>query len=316
MKSYHKWLMIAGGACCVLLVGIMAWVLHTYQQFKGEAVIVAEPEYFAPEGEGKPEDIQGLDLDPYNQLIKESNRVNILMMGIAGYLSDTLMVLSYDPDTKDFDMISVPRDTYYEREGYPGAAAKKINAAYNVKENRAQSVMNGVRDILQIPIHGYVKVDYQAVRHMVDAIGGVTVDIPEKMYYYDPVEPLLIQFSKGTTTLNGEEAVKYLRYRNDRENDFGRMKRQQEFINAFLKKAMGMNLLKLVDVAKDYVETNMDFTEALTYVREFLRAGQEAGNRHIIPGTAAYIGNTAYFFHDEEGTRELITKIYQGKSDE
>ncbi|HVI42049.1 MAG TPA: LCP family protein, partial [Anaerovoracaceae bacterium] len=112
---------------------------------------------------------------PFFEAFKDKNRVNILLMGINDGMTDTLMLGSYDLDTKHVDVISIPRDTYYPREGADSPAEKKINCIYNV--HKAVGTAEAVSDILMgMPINYYVVVDYDVIRKVVDSMGGVPMN--------------------------------------------------------------------------------------------------------------------------------------------
>ena len=120
-------------------------------------------------------------------------RVNILVAGIEGERTDTLMVFSYDKEANIIDIISVPRDTYVDY-GYEDAGRRKINAVYGYPDGKGgiKATANAVSKVLSVPIHEYITVDYDGVEDVVDAIGGVEVDIPFNMRYDDPyAEPPL-----------------------------------------------------------------------------------------------------------------------------
>lgn len=308
MKAFLKIFGITTTIATIAMILTVSCVMNSYNQFKNEAVSTTEPEHQYLESDDQE------DLDPYRAMIKRSKRINLLVIGVAEYnLADTLMLISYDPKLRRYDLISIPRDTYYEREGYTNRNdLKKINAAHGVKENKVQSTMNAVSNLLDIPIHNYVRLDYEVVAKMVDAVDGITVDIKKPMYYRDDMDtpPLLINFPAGTTTLDGENAVKYLRYRNDKEADLGRIKRHQDFVNKFIKKAMGLNLIKISNIAKEHLDTNVDFTEALRYAKDFVIDTSDLGNMRTIPATPEKIKGIDFLIPDSQGIKKLIEEIY------
>ena len=136
---------------------------------------------------------------PFYDDFKNSERVNVLLLGVNDGLTDVIMVGSYDLKNQRVDIISVPRDTYYYRSQYKGAAWMKINSIYH--SEGVVKTAEAVSDVLLgMPINYYVVVDYDAVRAIVDEMGGVPIDIPFTMKYDDPYDtpPLHIYFEKGT----------------------------------------------------------------------------------------------------------------------
>jgi len=257
--------------------------------------------------------------DPYIKMLKNSKRVNILCIGLAKYsLADTLIVASLDPESNSLDIISIPRDTYFYRPGFENAAEKKINATFYGKSlaERAQSSMNSVRDLLQLPIHHFVKIEYKGVEKIIDAIGGVEVDIPFDMDYDDPTDDLHIHFKKGKRVLNGEDAVKYLRFRQNNDNshsdgDIGRIGRQQKLIKKAIEKSLGLQILKLVDIAKDYIKTSMTAEDMISYAIEVSKINMDNVKMYILPGKPNYIGGISYYIHDKQETKNMIMEIYR-----
>ena len=270
-------------------------------------------------GVGKKDDRDKAENDPYVKMIKDSKRVNILCIGLAKYsLADTLIVASLDPESNSLDIISIPRDTYFYRPGFESAAEKKINATFygNSLAERAQSSLNSVRDLLRIPVHHFVKIEYKGVEEIIDAIGGVEVDIPFDMDYDDPTDDLHIHFKKGKRLLNGEDAVKYLRFRQNNDNshsdgDIGRIGRQQKLIKTAMEKSLGPQIMKIVDIAKEYIKTNMTAEDMMSYAMEVSKIKMENVKMYILPGEPKYIDGMSYYIHNGQDTRNMIMEIYQ-----
>lgn len=207
-------------------------------------------------GGGKAATVCSDDVD-ISQLHREGDsRINILLLGIGGpghdgaNLTDTIMLASIDPITNKTTLMSIPRDLWVR---IPGDGSQKINAAYADAVNNStakdqisqetdgitqldktlQPVLDGVR------IHYHVLLDFPAFKQMVDALGGVTVNVPETLY--DPTvawenhnNPVLAK--KGIQTFNGDQALLYSRSR-ETSSDFARGERQRLIITAIKQKA-------------------------------------------------------------------------------
>ena len=194
----------------------------------------------------------------------------------GGNLMDTIIVGSLDSENNIFTMTSIPRD-FYLRDSVIGNA--KINEAYYRARNHFDSEDEGVEymksqieEIVGIPIHYWVKVDFKGFKELIDAIGGVEVNVEEAIYdpYYPKdgtyeYEPFSIQ--AGLQTLDGETALKFARSRKT-TSDFDRADRQQQLIYAIKEKAEKLNILtsvgKLQDIyagIKNNVQTNLDISE-------------------------------------------------------
>jgi len=260
--------------------------------------------------------------DPLQKAIASSKRVNFLLMGMEGARSDTMIFVSFDPKEKKVDMISIPRDTYYHTEGYDLADQRKINAVYG--RSKTEGSKKAVEEILgQVPVHHYIMVDYKGVEKIVDSIGGVEVNVPFHMQYYDPTDnpPLRIDIPKGKQVLNGEQAVKFLRFRHNNDmtvgypdGDLGRIRAQQEFLKSAIKKSLSLKLVNVVSTAFDYVKTDVKLSEALSYAVSVIGIDMDDISMTTLPGKAEdrTYGKLrlSYFIHDPEKIRELMMDIY------
>ncbi|HOH70317.1 MAG TPA: LCP family protein, partial [Sedimentibacter sp.] len=157
-------------------------------------------------------------------------RFNILLAGLENKRTDTIMLVSYDTENKTADIISLPRDTYLPRNADDEAELKKINAVYG--QEGIEGLTLRVQGLLGIPVEKYAVIDYEAVVACVDMIGGVQVDVPFHMEYTDIYDdpPLYIDIPEGVQVLDGEQSLKFLRFRKGYDNqDLGRIEAQQQF---------------------------------------------------------------------------------------
>ncbi|MBK5252752.1 MAG: LCP family protein [Peptostreptococcaceae bacterium] len=252
---------------------------------------------------------------PLEKAVKASRRVNVLLLGLEGYRTDTIMLASFDPDNGKLDIVSIPRDTYYYRSGYDDADQKKINAAYG--HGGAQQVMAAVSDILNVPVHEYVKVTYSGIERIVDSIGGVEVNVPIKMDYDDIyAEPELhIHFEEGVQTLRGDNAIEYLRFRKNNDGagyqngDLGRIEAQQEFLKSAAKNILSFKLPVVANTMFQYIKTDMSLPDILYYAKSAVGMTRNDINTYRISGRVANMG-LSYFLHDPADTEELMTSIY------
>lgn len=246
---------------------------------------------------------------------KDSKRINVLLLGeTKEKLSDTIMVASYDQETKDVDIISVPRDTYHEREGYTDPGTKKINAAYwGDPVHSAQAV----HEVLQgIPINYYATIDYEGVANIVDAIGGVDVNVPFDMNYEKHSEnpPLIIHLKAGEQTLNGKDAVGFLRYRSGyKDGDYGRINAQQQFVESALKKSSGMNLPKVAGAVIENVDSDVTLRTILSLASDVSEVSTNSIDLHILPGNSGMYQGLSFFFCDGDQTEDMLRAIYSGE---
>lgn len=250
------------------------------------------------------------------EAFKENNRVNVVIMGMEDVRADTILFLSFHLNKKDAYVISIPRDTYIYRKGYELAEQRKINAIY--ESHGADGMKQAVSYIFHgVPIHHYVVLDYEGVKKIVDSLGGVEVVVPFDMKYEDlsAKPPLRINLKAGRQVLDGEKALQFLRYRKGYiEGDLGRIKAQQEFLKAFVKKALSFRLPVVIKNVYEYVETDISLFEALYYGTKMLNIKAEDIKFSILPGQAefrSYGGKLlSYFIYNSQESKKIIEEIY------
>lgn len=243
---------------------------------------------------------------------EDTNRVNILLLGVNTNLTDTIMLVSCDIDSKKIDIISVPRDTYYHRKGYDDAAERKINAAYRGSPyNTAKAVSETLEGI---PINYYAVVDYEGVKNIVEAIGGVPMDIEFDMIYNDPYDkpPLHINIKKGYQTLNGEQSVQFLRYRHGYvDADIGRVSAQQEFMKSAFRQCLKGDVKKIANTVFDNVQSNITIGATLELATNAIGMKSADIKTYTIPFEPEP-ESPYYVYPKEEEIREMLTEIYTG----
>lgn len=230
----------------------------------------------------------------------------------TGKRTDTMMLCKFNLETGDITMLSIPRDTRVNIRGRK--EKERINHAHSY--GGPYLAIKTVKDLLNIDLDYYVTVDYLAVKTIVDAIGGVEIDVPERMYYKDPTDkpPLVIDFQPGQQTLDGDDSIRFLRYRSKKEGDLARVRNQQLFMKEFVKQSLRRkNITKLPKMIKtyfDYVDTNIPLSVALKGIGSANKIDMENMETQRIPGEGEYIGPISYFIHDENGTQELIREMF------
>jgi len=260
---------------------------------------------------------------PFFEAFKDKNRVNILMIGVNDGMTDTLMLGSYDLDSQHVDVISIPRDTYYPREDADSAAERKINSIYGNK--KALGTAEAVSDVLMgMPINYYVVVDYKVVKKVVTSMGGVPMDITFHMHYNDPYDdpPLRIDIPEGYQVLDGDTAVEFLRFRKGSngypgypEGDIGRVKAQQEFVKSAFRQALGFSLPKVVKTVLDNVDSDLPLGMSTKLAANAVGLKSENMETYMIPGKSGMKDGLSYWFPDDNGIEDMLTKIYNTQPD-
>lgn len=247
-------------------------------------------------------------------------KVNIIVMGVDKRAddvgrSDTLFVVTLDTETKAVSMLSVPRDT---RVKIPGFGWDKINHAY--AEGGHKLSMKAVENLLGIPIDYYVLIDLQSFVKVVDALGGVDINVEKRMYYEDPYDDngLVIDLQPGMQHMNGRTAIQYVRYR-DGEGDIGRVARQQKFMKALLQEAASPSIItkipEIITQISSTVQTDMSASEMLNFAKVVNDASKQGLDTYMVPGKPAYIDDISYWIPDINELRQHVAQLMGAKSD-
>lgn len=252
---------------------------------------------------------------PFFEAFKDKNRVNLLLLGVNDNLTDTIMLASFDTDAKHVDLISIPRDTYYHREGYNSEAENKINAAY--KDNPVNTAKAVSEVLLGMPINYYAIIDYKGVENIVDSMGGVPMNIEFNMKYTDPYDdpPLVINIPKGQQVLDGKHAVQFLRYRKGYlEGDIGRVKAHQEFMKSAFKQCLSFKLPKVAKTVFNNVESDITIGETLSLATAAAGISGDDIETYLLPSTP--LPDPPYYvIPDSQGIAEMINQIYSIEPD-
>lgn len=267
---------------------------------------------------------------------KDVGEIKVLLLGISTdqenvELTDTIIVASYNPNTQKATLLSIPRDTYTGKNTARATAYEKINALYG-RKHRPDETLEAVNQITGLNIEYYVVVKTEALIKLVDVIGGVNFNVPIDMDYDDTSQDLHIHLKAGEQKLDGNKAEQLVRFRHNNpdkygrmtsypaeygDNDIGRMRTQREFILQVIKQtAKPENVFKLgeiLDVAKQYVITNIDFNVAKDYIPYAVEFNTENMLTETLPGTVPSLNktnNVSIFVHDKTKTKELVQELF------
>jgi LCP family protein required for cell wall assembly len=250
----------------------------------------------------------------------EGGRLNILLLGLdAGTIgakeeynrhrSDTIMVFSIDKKKKDVKVLSIPRDT---RVKIPGVGVQKINAA--MAYGGADLAVKTVKEFLGVPIHNYVVINYKGFRDIVDALGGVEINIEKHLKYDDNAGNLHIDLKPGLQVLDGEKAEQFVRYRQYPEGDVARVRAQQKFVEALartlLKPATLLKLPKIIDAVQENVETDIPPLEMAKLANMARQIKEESIQMYMLPGEGRYISGVSYYIPYQYQMDELINDVF------
>lgn len=256
---------------------------------------------------------KGLDnLAPSDRL---SLKKNIVVLGVDERAeeydvgrSDTLFVVMFDTQTKNASLLSIPRDT---RVRIPKHGWDKINHAYAY--GGRELTQKTVEELLGLHINNYVMVDFKGFKGLVDAIGGVDINVEKDMYYRDSWDGFTIDIKKGMQHMDGETAIQYVRYR-DEEGDIGRIRRQQHFLMAVYEKISSADMLLhipgLAQQLTAMIKTDLPINDMLSLGKALHSMVREKGlSMAMVPGTPEYIDGISYWQPDITDLRQLMVEM-------
>ncbi len=289
-------------------------------------------------------DIQ-VDLDSMEKKADENKPplkliTNVAVFGVddEGLHTDVTFVASFNSETKEINILSVPRDSKVTmsdkiisglkernregfiptRNGYGVCKFTEVHAYAGDGYRNDYSVLM-LEDMLGIDIDYYVRFTTDGFISAIDAMDGVDFYVPQDMYWdmRDEGGPL-INLKEGMQHLDGEKAEQLVRFRKGyASQDLKRIEVQQDFMRALLSKMTSMenikeNIVPLTKTLFNCVETDASIMDALKYVKYINDIDTDNIRMETIPGE----GTTSYFIYDEEGTKEIVQEMIYGKTKE
>ena len=299
-----------------IILGIIALILTfiIYSAFSGAAALFKIGSKTMPQGinpsAGEPVNILllGMDIGDPNQVDNQSIK-----------RTDTIMVVNYNPSTDQIKVVSVPRDTLITNNG----KNLKINAAYAV--GGYPKIKTEVENLLGININYMVKIDYNAFVELIDALGGVTMEIDQNMIYDDDGQNLHINFKAGETVkMDGQKAQEFFRWRKNNDGtgfangDLDRIENQHKFLQKVVDKCKKPSILfklpKILTCIAENMSTNMSSTNIVSYGMKFMTS--KAIEMKTIQGTAKMIQGQSYLVFEKEKNKDLLQSLEDGSSTE
>lgn len=247
--------------------------------------------------------------------IKNNEPISILLLGLDNVKdsrkTDTMLIGIYNPSSKRFGLISIPRDLKVDLESRFGHETIKINAIYSKYGiNKLLSVIN---NLTGTDVTFYTIIDLSALIKIVDLMDGVELYIDEKMNYKDQAGNLFIDLPIGIIQCDGLKAMQFIRYRKDERGDLGRLDRQYEFILSLAQKAIyKKNILtnfKLLKTIFKYMKTNMNFNDIINLIRSLSTADLNNIENIKIPGKFINIYGIDYIETNPEYTKKIVQEF-------
>ena len=261
-----------------------------------------------------------------NDFTPKDGIYNILVVGHdrEAHLADVTMLVNCDTINNSISVMQIPRDTYI---GLDNLTTHKLNESFARFYNKA--VSSGASNVdlvaldqyasmfeknLCVNIHHTVLMNLNGFKNIVDALGGVTLYVPEDMEYIDPEQGLYIDLKEGVQTLNGEEAEQFVRFRSGWvQADLGRINAQKIFLTAMFNQVKAV--IKSLDVPAmsnmatevfKNVYTDMSVSDIVYFAKFIVNVDLESINMTTIPGNMA--GN--FYVVNREATLNVINQYF------
>lgn len=227
-------------------------------------------------------------------------------------LSDSMLLLRFDPEKEKVSVLSIPRDTRVNIRGY---GVRKINHANDyggpaLTAKVASELLGGVK------IDRYVRVNVQGVEKLIDALGGVTVDVPKDMKYNDFSQHLYIDLKKGVQHLDGNKTMQFLRFRYDEYGDISRVQRQQMLMRSAveqtLKPATIVKIPKILSVIQSHLDTNLTVRELMALSNFASKTERSNINMMMLPGDFNDPNErVSYWLPNDSKIHHLMTQYFE-----
>jgi LCP family protein required for cell wall assembly len=248
-------------------------------------------------------------------------RLNVLLLGIDARSgetrarSDTMILASVDPESKQMCLLSIPRDTGVS---IPGHGWDKINGAtvYGGPELALKAVSN----LLGTTVKYYVMTNFSGFKDVVDTLGGVTLNVEQNMYHWDPEDggAYGINLKKGLQRLDGDEALQFVRYRKYDMADIDRVKNQQKFLAALAGEVLQPGTLpklpKLVPVINRYVDTNLGLSDLYTLAAAARNLTDGDIVTQTLPGRPVTVNGLSYWGVNPSEARQTLAQLFKGEA--
>ncbi len=230
--------------------------------------------------------------------------------------TDTMMLVKLDTQHNNVNIVSIPRDSKVFIAG--GHGVDKINAAFTY--GGAELATSTVEDAFGVEIDNYLVLNIRGVREFVEALGGVDLYVEKPMYYRDRTAGLNIALQPGQQHLNGREAEGYLRFRHDALGDIGRIRRQQQFVSATIKKLKDPQILlsikPLLTATNEYTLTDMATPDLVGLVLFAKDLDPSRFQVATLPGHPSSRGQISYWVVDPVPAEAVLNRLILGIRDE
>lgn len=245
--------------------------------------------------------------------------------------TDGIMLIDYNSINNQISLVSIPRDTKvsippdmwevmvqnYPEIKYDDPSFKKINAIPNYGKDRGiEFLQKYLEDLLDVKIDYYVHFNFEGFRYIVDSVGGIEFDVPQRMYYSDPTQDLYIDLKPGLQHLDGKKSEELLRFRSYPQGDLKRVEVQQAYLKEFFKKVV--NVQSIISNPKayfttltKYIDTNFTINDGLKYLGEIKELDVNNTQTYTLPNTTETISGVSFVIVDEQQAKDFAYEVFK-----
>ena len=244
-----------------------------------------------------------------------SRRLNILLLGYQGDEgnSDTIVLAHVDIERRSATLVSIPRDTWV---AIPKHGHEKINAAIGFGGPALSAKV--VSALVGAPIDATIAIQPEGAKQLVDAMGGMNVNVERDMDYDDNYGDLHIHLKKGEHYLTGGQVLEYVRFRHDAESDWGRVRRQQAVLKGLIDQMSApqnwAKLSRLLTLARSDVKTSLTDAQLAALLEIYRGVPDENVRAFTMPARATFVGDASVVIVDDRWSR-LIGRLLYSKTD-
>lgn len=266
-------------------------------------------------------------------LFRPPSRTNFIFIGLDNnLLADAIMVGTFYRDSGEIRLMSVPRDMYtripqhrleeMRADGLRPPQSLKINAvrAFGGRTHGVRYLKDQLGEMLGVEFHYYVEVELAAFRRIVDAIGGVTMYIPQRLRYSDPEQNLFIDIPAGLQHLDGNMAEGVVRFRSFPTGDLMRNNMQMEFMSQLIQQTMTREAimndpLALAGVVLNDIRTNANILDIARFIPYIGNIDVDRVSTFVMPGSGQYRNGISWFIPNTAELPHIINEVFYANPD-
>ncbi len=238
------------------------------------------------------------------------HRLNFLILGKQEDegTTDTIILAHVDLGARIATLVSIPRDTWVP---IPHHGHQKLNSAYGYGGSALTAKIVG--DLVGAHVDSTLTIDPVGAKQLVDALGGLNINVEHDMDYDDNYGDLHIHLKKGEQYLDGGQTLHYMRFRHDAESDFGRMRRQQQVVRQIVK-TLGEpqnwpKIPRIVRLARKDVATPLSDAQLQALVELYRGVPSDNVRAFTLPGRPAFVGDASVVLVDERWAKLVGTLV-------